>query len=230
MARRSARRRERLEDHGPQAVAQAPWRRIVNPYPPIEVLSRSQLETIHDRALDVLERLGLKVLSEEALDIMAGAGCAVDRESGMVLFPRALVEGLIAKAPSSLTLHARNPEHDLHIGGSAINFSLVSGPPNVSDLEGGRRPGSLKDQKNLIRLAQSLNSVALCAGPPVEAMELPADSRHLDVSYNYATLTDKCWGARPIGRQRVFDAVEINRLSRGISREEMFERDRKSVV
>ena len=224
MARRSARRRERLQEQGPEQVVQGPWRRIANPYPPVEILSRTQLETIHDKALGVLERLGLKILSDEALDIMTDAGCDVNRDDGMVRFPRGLVEGLIAKAPSSLKLHARNPKHDLHLGGSSINFTLVSGPPNVSDQEGGRRSGSLKDQRNLIRMAQALNSVALCAGPPVEAMELPANSRHLDVSYNYATLTDKCWGARPIGAQRVFDAVEINRLSRGISREEMFEK------
>ena len=70
MARRSARRRERLEDHGPAQVVQAPWRRIANPYPPVEILSRTQLETIHDKALGVLERLGLRILSDEALEVL----------------------------------------------------------------------------------------------------------------------------------------------------------------
>ena len=94
MARRSARRRERLEEQGPEPVVQGPWRRIANPYPPVEILSRTQLETIHDKALGVLERLGLKILSDEALDIMADAGCDVNRQDGMVRFPRALIEEL----------------------------------------------------------------------------------------------------------------------------------------
>ena len=224
MARRAARRRERAEDRGPEAPHQAPWRHFSNPYPPIEILSAGQLEMIHDRALAILERLGLKVLSEEALAIMEQAGCEVERGSGLVRFPRVLVESLIAKAPAEVRLHARNPDHDLFIGDRSINFTLVSGPPNASDLVGGRRPGNLADQQNLIRLAQALNAVHLCAGPPVEALEFPADSRHLDVCYNYATLTDKCWGGRPIGRQRVLDAVEINRLSRGIDAQEMFDK------
>lgn len=225
MSRRNARRRSQA-----QGVSQAPWRQIRNPYPPLEVLNHGQLELIHDRALGILETLGLEVLSEEGLAIMKDAGCELtpnDSESepgAVVRFPRALVEELIRQAPSEIQLYARNPDHDIVIGGNTINFTMVSGPPNASDLEGGRRPGNQEDQTNLIKLAQCLNAVNLCASPPVEAQELPASSRHLDVSTSFATLTDKCWGARAIGRRRVLDSVEINRLSRGLSAEEVFEK------
>ena len=222
MARRSGRRREQQS-----AVTQAPWRRFQNPYPPMEVLSRAQLETIHDRALQILEELGLEILSDEGLAIMKEAGCdlgPVTEEGGRVArFPRQMVEELIAKAPSEFTLHARNPERHVAIGGNHINFTTVSGPPNVSDLVGGRRAGSLETQTDLIKMAQQLNAATFCASPPVDAQDLPATTRHLDVSRSFATLTDKCWGARAIGRRRVYDSVEINRLSRGLSEAEHFE-------
>ncbi len=224
MARRSTRRQANIDRRGSQSFEQSPRSRLFNPHPPLEVLNREQLERIHDKALEVLETLGLQVWSEEALPIMAAAGCRVDRETCMVHFPRQLIEEMIAKAPSEIHLHGRNPENDIHLGGNEIHFTLVSGPPNTSDLEGGRRPGNAPDQMNLIRMAQILNSVHLCGGPPVEAQELPATTRHLDVFYNYATLTDKCWAPRPIGRQRVQDAVEMNCRSRGITREEAFDK------
>jgi trimethylamine--corrinoid protein Co-methyltransferase len=222
MSRRGVRRRERRQAEVPQS----PWRRLSVPFAPLEVLSPEQLETVHDRALGILETLGLEILSADSAATMAAAGCDVERREpgALVRFPRALVEGLIAKAPTSIRLHARNPAHDVVLGGREINFATVSGPPNASDLDRGRRPGSVADQSDLIRLGQMLNSVHLCASPPVEAMELPAGSRHLDVSLSFATLTDKCWGARAIGRRRVEDSFEINRLSRGLTREEAFER------
>lgn len=223
MSRRSGRRRS-----GASEVAQAPWRRIRNPYPPMNILTNSQVEMIHDRALGVLEREGLEVLSDEGLKIMGEAGCElgpVTEEGGRVVrFPRQLVEDLIAKAPSSFDLHARNSERNVTIGDGYINFTLVSGPPNVSDLQGGRRPGNFEDQTNLLKLGHQLNAIHLLASPPVEAQELPAETRHLDVSRSYATITDKCWGARAIGRRRVYDATEINRLARGLSEQEHFEK------
>ena len=224
MARRAARRRGKTETRSSDTVQQLPWRRITNPHPPLEVLSRAQMELVHDKALQVLETLGLKVLSEEAVAIMAEAGCEVDRETGQVRFPRTLVEGLIAQAPSEFRLHARNPAHDLRLGGNELHFTLVSGPPNASDLEGGRRPGNMTDQQNLIRMAQIFNVCHLSAAAPVEALEYPATTRHLDLFYNYATLTDKCWAPRPIGRQRVEDAIEMNCRARGITKEEAFDR------
>ncbi|MCP4329189.1 MAG: trimethylamine methyltransferase family protein [Alphaproteobacteria bacterium] len=218
----------RRERRRPRAtgVVQAPWRRIRVPYPPLEVLSREQVELIHDRALAILEELGLEVLSEEALPIFRDAGCDLSpADAGtMVRFSRGLVEDLIGRAPAQIALHARNPERDIVVGGEWINFTTVSGPPNASDLAGGRRPGNFQDQTNLIKLAHQLNAVTMLASPSVEAQELPAESRHLDVSRSFATLTDKCWGARAIGRRRVLDAVEINRLARGLTVREAFDR------
>ena len=89
MSRRSGRRRERGDQ-----VAQAPWRRVRNPYPPMEVLSREQLEIIHDKALGILEELGLEILSDEGLAVLKAAGCdlgTVTEEGGRVVrFPRQL--------------------------------------------------------------------------------------------------------------------------------------------
>src|SRR5262245_298682 len=138
-------------------VPQPDWRRIANPYAPVEVLKPEQVERIHDASMRILEDFGLEILNAEALDILAAAGAEVDRSTNRVRLDRALVLSHVAKAPSRFTLHARNPAHDLLIGANSINFILTSGPPNCADLDRGRRPGNLADLTSFIKLAQSLN-------------------------------------------------------------------------
>jgi len=48
------------------SLSQPPWRRLVNPYRPVEVLRPEQLEAIHDAAMRILESTGLEFMSDEA--------------------------------------------------------------------------------------------------------------------------------------------------------------------
>jgi len=218
MARDTTRRRERRpKAAGPQQLA---WRAVENPYKPIEVLTPEQVDKIHDASLRVLRDLGMEFLNDRAMDLLEKAGARVDRATKRVRFDPAMVMEHVGKAPSRFTLHARNPAHDLAIGGNAAVFSAVASAPNCSDMDGGRRPGNHVDYQNLLRLAQSLNIVHLCAGYPVEPIDLPAATRHLDCYYDYITLTDKVWHPYSLGAQRIVDALAMDRIARGVSVEE----------
>ncbi|HKF63849.1 MAG TPA: trimethylamine methyltransferase family protein [Dongiaceae bacterium] len=197
-------------------LAQPAWRRIANPFAPIEVLKAEQIEAIHDASMSILENFGLEILNAEALDIFAAQGASVDRGSSRVRLDRALVAQHLAKAPREFTLRARNPAHDLRIGANNVNFILTSGPPNCADLDRGRRPGNLADLTSFIKLAQSLNIVHGQVGFPIAPIDVPVPTRHLDGHYLHATLSDKIWGPSCIGAERVIDGFEISRLSRGL--------------
>jgi trimethylamine--corrinoid protein Co-methyltransferase len=106
-------------------------------------------------------------------------------------FDAALIEERIRTAPSVFTLHARNPARSATIGGNWINFAVVASAPNVSDLEGGRRTGNITDYCNLIKLGQCLNIANLIGGYPVEPVDLPPATRHLDAVAAMATYTDR---------------------------------------
>lgn len=199
-----------------EPLAQPPWRRIANPFAPIEVLRPEQIEAIHDASMRILESFGLEILNAEALDIFAAHGAEVDRGSSRVRLDRALVAEHLANAPREFTLRARNPAHDLRIGASNLNFILTSGPPNCADLDRGRRPGNLADLTSFIKLAQSLNIVHGQVGFPIAPIDVPVPTRHLDGHYLHATLSDKIWGPSCIGAERVVDGFEISRLSRGL--------------
>ena len=105
MRRKSQRRGDRQRD--PAAIAQLPWRQVVNPYRPLEFLSDDQVEAIHQASLKLLAEVGIEFMSERALDVLAGAGADVDRGTEMVRFDPALVQELVARAPANFTLTTR---------------------------------------------------------------------------------------------------------------------------
>src|SRR5258708_18456055 len=86
-------------------------------------------------------------------------GADVDSASDRVRFDPALVEAHIGLAPKQFTLHARNPERALVIGGDHAAFCSVASAPNSFDRDGGRRPGNHRDFQNFIRLGQSLDQI-----------------------------------------------------------------------
>lgn len=218
MARRGTRRREA---RGGSNVRQLPWRRLRNPYRPVEVLSADHIEAIHETSMRVLEELGIEFMHDGALDMLAAAGADVDRATGIVRMDRAMVMELVAKAPSEFTLTPRNPERAVTFGGSHLNFNSVGGPPNASDLDGGRRPGNFHDYRNFIRLMQSLNILHLCGGVPISPIDLDAETRHLDCIQVILTESDKVWHAAGLGKQRVSDAIDMLCIARGKTREEI---------
>ena len=55
-------------------LAQLPWRRLVNPFRPLEILSADHVEAIHRASLRILAEIGVEVLGDRALDAFAGAG------------------------------------------------------------------------------------------------------------------------------------------------------------
>ena len=185
-------------------------------YPPTQVLSADELESIHDASLRLLETVGMDFLDDEARSRLSEAGAEVEAGSARVRFDRHLVLDQVAKAPSSFTLHATNPAHSLEIGGNWLAYGSVASAPNVADLDGGRRVGNRADYQNLVRLSYMLNSIHFLAGYPVEPIDIHASVRHLDATYDALTLCDKPLHAYSLGRERNDDCLEMVRIARGI--------------
>lgn len=206
MARRTSRRREH---RAVDAINQRPFGQAVNPYPPIEPLSADHVAAIHDASLTVLEELGMEILDAEARERLERAGCDVDHGTGVVRFDRGFIEERVAKAPAEFTVRARNPAHSLHIGGNRISFHAVGGPAFCSDLDKGRRSGTIAEVRDFLRVCQSLNAIHSVNGLVFAPLDQPAEVRHLDAYTACATLTDKVWAGSLLGRHRAADTIEI---------------------
>ena len=217
------RRREggRSRRSGNAPLPQLPWQSVTNPYPPMELLSADQVESIHQTSLRILEELGIEVMSRRALEVFKAAGAEVDRSSMMVRVDRGLVADALASAPASFTLTPRNPDKKVVIGGNHINFSLVAGPPNVHDCERGRRAGNYRDYCDFLRLAQYFKSIHIIGNQVCAPIELPANSRHLDTYLANLLYSDLAYHCTAIGAGRAVDGIRMMAIARGISLEEM---------
>ena len=220
-ALRSRRSADRTHARTGAAIPQLPLRQVVNPYPPMAILSDDQIEAIHEASLHILENFGIELMSPRALALFEKAGATVDHATSNVRVDRGLVEQALATAPSSVTLTPRNPERAVHIGGNAINFTLVAGPPNVHDFERGRRAGNHRDYCDLVRLAQHFNCIHMLGNQVCAPVELPANSRHLDTYFANLTLTDKAFHVSAIGRGRALDGISMAAIARGLTLDEM---------
>ena len=197
-------------------VHQLPWRDVVNPHAPVEVLSAEHLDDIHRASLRLLAGTGMRMLSGEARSLLRRAGCTVDEE--MVRFDPDFVEEVITTAPAEFRLRARNPAHDLVIGGRHVVFSSVGGPAFCHDADRGRRPGTSVEQAMFIRLVQRLDIVHQEGGGPFEALDLPPDTRHLDLNLSLIRLLDKNWQGIALGRERAADAIDMAAIALGTDR------------
>ncbi len=222
---RAGRRVRRTVD----SLHQLPFKQPRHRFPPIEVLSADELESIHLASLRVLEEIGIRVQNQRALDLYRAAGATVDMATQHVRLDRGIVAAAMATAPSQFTLHSRNPERSLVYGGGHMAFGTVGGPPNCSDLDGGRRPGTHHDSQMFIRLVQSLNCVHI-AGPAVAAIDLDPETRHLDTAFDILTMTDKIFQASGIGATRINDTIDMFCIARGITREQIAQSPSVSTV
>ncbi|MFZ9037221.1 MAG: trimethylamine methyltransferase family protein [Gammaproteobacteria bacterium] len=215
MTRRRARNRSPASD----SVVKPKAQQLFNPYEPIAALDPESLDLIHDASMRILEDIGLEILNEKALELYQQDGARVDWDTQRVYLDRARVMERIASVPSEFTLHAPNPARNRLIGRNAINFTTVASAPNSSDLEGGRRTGNFEDYCNFLRLAHGFDVIDFFSGYPVEPIDIPPDTRHLDATLAAFTLTDRAFSLYCLGGGRVMDGIQMTAIARGVDLE-----------
>lgn len=198
---------------------QAPYRQKKNPFQPMSIFSVDEIESIHEASLKVLCDTGMDIQSPRAVEILKRGGASVDSDGRRVRFEPGFIMEKIATTPSEFTLHGRNKERHVHVGGQSIINTMVSSAPNVSDLDRGRILGNFEDYTNLIKLGEMLNTVHAFGGYPVEPCDLDVSVRHLKAVSAAARLTTKPLFGYAIGSERMLDVIEIVLISRGINKE-----------
>jgi trimethylamine--corrinoid protein Co-methyltransferase len=122
-------------------------------------LSDAGVQQIHAAALDALEQIGLANAPASGVEILTGAG-AVQGDDGRIRFPRALVEDMLAVAARNLTLHARDPQHDLHLTGTNVHFGTAGAAVHIVDpVTGNYRDSTAQDLYDAARIVQGLDNV-----------------------------------------------------------------------
>jgi trimethylamine--corrinoid protein Co-methyltransferase len=221
---RRGRRRPGAQPTGGAVVERSrAYRHMENPFEPLRIYSDDQVAAIHEAALILLETQGMKVLSAEARRRYAAGGARVDEAALVVRIDRALVARSLASAPRSFVIHSTNPEWHVTVGGRHVLLAPTSGPPNIMDIVGGRRAGTLEDFSNLIKLCQSFDVIHVLGGA-VEPQDSPVHLRHFDTTRSQLLLSDKIPLVFARGHQQIADCFELIRIAHGVSAEEFRQR------
>jgi trimethylamine--corrinoid protein Co-methyltransferase len=176
--------------------------------PVVDLLSSEAVEVIEANAETILEEIGIEFRRDpESLRLWRAAGADVDGER--VRIPRGMARQLLATAPREFTLHARNPERSIRLGGDATVFAPVGGPPFVTDLDRGRRYATLEDLCNFVKLAHMAPAIHFSSCGTVEAMDVPPGKRHLDTQYAFFRWSDQGVEGTPETPGHAADALRM---------------------
>ena len=124
----------------------------------LRLLSKDDIESIHEASLQVLEGAGVMVKNEAALELLKAAGCNI--EENIVRMPQNLVEESLEKAPPSFGLHSREGDAQHTVGGDNVIYNPGSAAIYFIDRETNEmRRARAKDFKELVRLTDALEHI-----------------------------------------------------------------------
>ena len=129
---------------------------FVRTFPPLNILSDEDIESVHRGMLQVLWTTGVRMEHERSLTTLEAAGCKVDHENHRVQMPPALVEECIRSAPSSFPLLARNPDNNLMMGGNNLYFAPAPGQMTVDLDTWEPRPATRGEYRDAVRVLDYL--------------------------------------------------------------------------
>jgi trimethylamine--corrinoid protein Co-methyltransferase len=122
-------------------------------------LSEAGVAQIHEAALQALEEIGLSQAPPSGVKLLTDAG-AIEGDDGRIRFPRALVEDMLAIAARNITLHARDPKHDLHLSGSKVHYGTAGAAVHIVDpFTLDYRESTAQDLYDAARLVDNLDNI-----------------------------------------------------------------------
>jgi len=142
----------------------------------ISILSREDIELVHQESLSILERTGVSVLSDRALDVLEAGGAAVDRDAKRARLPEELVRETLRRIPKEITLCGRDPGRDMHAPRTGPPWMATNGTAvYMTDLATGERRATVgRDLREFMVLCDAMEPLDY-VWPIVTAHDAPAE-------------------------------------------------------
>ena len=193
----------------------------------LEVLTREEIELIHNNTLELLETIGVKVESPEARAFLKDRGCFNDNEnSHFIKYPKDLVEKHLKTVPNSFSLWGHDGSFQLNIDTKTVNFATVGTPVKIYDPESkkGIRKTVLSDTIKQIRIVDTLKNIH-CSHVDVWPNDIPYTELHWHAIHAWAHNSCKPYGLGCLGRTASQDMMNLLSIIVG-SEEELKRRPR----
>ena len=185
--------------------------------PPVRLLSDDQIETIHRAALDRPRR------DRHGCSLPGGArhlgrGRRHRRGRAGAHRPRHHRGAAIGTAPPNSPSMPAIPSRSSASAATGSPLRRSAGRPTVPDTDRGRRPGTLRGQRQFhpAGAVSSTASTPPAAGRPMRSMFMPRCAISTSC-LNKVLLSDKVLFTSSTGRARLFDGIEMARIARGVT-------------
>ena len=176
-----------------------------------QVLTEDEVRRIHETSMRVLETVGVEIPVEQAQRVFRDHGFRVD--GGRVHPTESQVMAALADAPRRFTLHARNPERSVEIGGGSAVTAPGYGAPFLVDRELGKRSPTLEDYSNLAKLAHALPNQDVSGHLIVEPEGV--EQAHLHMLHAHLVHSDKPFMGSTAGAEGATQTLEMARIAFG---------------
>jgi trimethylamine--corrinoid protein Co-methyltransferase len=183
---------------------------IPHPQQMAEQLNSEQVEQILDSALTILAETGLLIQSAPAMAALQAAG---GRQQGeRICLARELCLEALGQAPAEFTLHARDPQYKLTVGGQQLLLSPGYGSAFMAASDGQRRAATLADFRQLALLAGQIDVVDITGGLLVEPGEVPPHRRPVELTRALIEASAKPFMGSVAGAQGARESLQVARL------------------
>ncbi len=152
-----------------------------------EPLDASQLQAIHESALDVLATVGMADPPACVTAALLPLGAKMNA-SGRLLYPSSLIESALAGFSRDIVLHGQLPGHELRLSKGRVHMGSGGAAPLVLDhLSDEYRSSTLQDLYDAARVVDALDNIHFFSRSVVARdMVTPAS---LDLNTAYASLS-----------------------------------------
>ncbi len=200
------------------------------PLQPLRFLAPEEMAALHRNALRILAEVGMRVDHDEGLDYLAAAGCRVDRRQRHARFPEEVTQAAVDRlrqayrtrdTPERLAVRYSHVRFRHEAFAVRPDFTVSTGGYCVfiCDLDGNRRPATLRDTRQALQLAAQLDQVTY-TGLPVAAQDVPLPVRQVRMAAELVKHTDKIGGIEALNAFDIEYICRIGEVVRG-SREEL---------
>lgn len=170
-------------------------------------ISDEELNAIHNASMEILRKVGVAFHEPEAIAIFKKLGAKTD--DNVVYLDEKLVEKALESTPSQFTITARNPQHNITIGGENLVFAPGLGAAFIISKTGEQSQAVMEDYDNFCKLVQTSEYLDMNGFLMVTPWDVPAETAHLDMLFSNMTMCDKAFIGCSISRQAAKDALEM---------------------
>jgi trimethylamine--corrinoid protein Co-methyltransferase len=196
----------------------------------ISILSRSEMDKVHQKTLEILENPGVRVRSEVALKVLERGGAKIDMKSMRASIPESLVKETVSKLPKTVKLCSRDSKHDMAAPRSGYPYMATNGTAvYITDLASGqRRATTAKDLRDFMVLSDAMEPLDY-VWPIVTAHDAPEKTHALTELAISLMNTTKHVQGEAISREEALGEIELAAAIAG-GKDELAKRPIFSVI